>query len=144
MSVSISEHCLRVLFSFFFAPPQRPLPSWIPPLPGTIKTLPFPRGNAIFRGWGAGRVLGGVTTQKKEGVSLKNGAQKLVRFWRGGILIWKCFNHVHVQKRGSTKFSVFLKRVSLLNPRVRTNFVAFPIAPGKGFEVRFDFGVTGV
>ena len=39
----------------------------------------------------------------------------------------KCFNHGHVQKRGFTKFSVFLKRVSLLNPRVRTNFVAFPI-----------------
>ena len=27
--------------------------------------------------------------------------------------------------RGFTKFSVFLKRVSLLNPRVRANFVAF-------------------
>ena len=26
-----------------------------------------------------------------------------------------------------TQFSVFLKRVSLLNPQVRTNFVAFPI-----------------
>ena len=39
----------------------------------------------------------------------------------------KCFNHVHVQKRGFTKFPVFLKRVSLLNPQVRTNFVAFPI-----------------
>ena len=39
----------------------------------------------------------------------------------------KCFNHVHVQTKGFTKFSVFLKGVSLLNPRVRTNFVAFPI-----------------
>ena len=29
-------------------------------------------------------------------------------------------------KRGFTKFSVFLKRVSLLNTPVRTNFVAFP------------------
>ena len=28
---------------------------------------------------------------------------------------------------GFTKFSVFLKRVSLLNPGVRTNFVAFPL-----------------
>ena len=37
----------------------------------------------------------------------------------------KCFNHVHVQTKGFTKFLVFLKRVSLLNPRVRTNFVAF-------------------
>ena len=37
----------------------------------------------------------------------------------------KCFNHVYVQKRGFTKFSVFLKRASLLNPRFRTNFVVF-------------------
>ena len=42
-------------------------------------------------------------------------------------LNWKCFSHVHVQKRGFTEFLVFLKRVSLLNPWVRTNFVAFPI-----------------
>ena len=52
----------------------------------------------------------------------------------------KCFYHVHVQKRGFTKFSVFLKRVSLLNPRVHTDFVAFPLEPGKSLEVRFDFG----
>ena len=44
---------------------------------------------------------------------------------RGGKPV--CFNDVDVQKRGFTKFSVFLKRVSLLNPRVRTNFMAFPI-----------------
>ena len=31
------------------------------------------------------------------------------------------------KRRGFTKFSVFLKRVSLLNPRLRTNFVAFPL-----------------
>ena len=31
------------------------------------------------------------------------------------------------KQRGFTKFSVFLKRVSLLNPRVRANFVAFPL-----------------
>ena len=30
------------------------------------------------RGWGAARVLEGVAPQKKEGISLKNGAQKLV------------------------------------------------------------------
>ena len=54
----------------------------------------------------------------------------------------KCFNHVHVQKGGFTKFSVCLKRVSLLNPRVRTNFVAFPLerTTEKSLEVRFDFG----
>ena len=50
---------------------------------------------------------------------------------------WKCFNHV---ERGFTKLLVFLERVSLLNPRVRTNFVAFPLEPGKGLEVRFEFG----
>ena len=83
---SKTEHFLRVLFSFCFPPPHRPLPSWIPPLPP-----PFPRGNTIFRGWGAARVLEGVTPQKKEGISLKNGAQKLVRkcpFWRSGPIKW--------------------------------------------------------
>ena len=46
------------------------------------------------------------------------------------------------KKKGFTKFSVFLKQVSLLNPQVRTNFVAFPIerTTGKSLEVRFDFG----
>ena len=46
------------------------------------------------------------------------------------------------KQRGFTKFSVFLKRVSLLNPRVRTIFVAFPLErePGKSLEVWFDFG----
>ena len=52
----------------------------------------------------------------------------------------KCFNHVHVQ-RLFTKFSVFMKRLSLLNPRVRTNFVAFPLErTGKSLKVWFDFG----
>ena len=36
------------------------------------------------------------------------------------------------KKKGFTEFSVFLKRVSLLNPRVRTNFVAFPLEPVEG------------
>ena len=36
-----TEHFLRVLFSFFFSPPNRPLPSWIPPLPRTLKLLRF-------------------------------------------------------------------------------------------------------
>ena len=49
-----------------------------------------------------------------------------------GELTRKCFNHVHVQKGGFTKFSVFLKRVSLLNLRVRTNFVAFPLERTTG------------
>ena len=49
---------------------------------------------------------------------------------------------IHAQKRGFTKFSVFLKRVSLLNPPVRTNSVAFPLerTTRKSLEVRFDFG----
>ena len=49
------------------------------------------------------------------------------------------------KQRGFTKFSVLLKRVSLLNPRVRMNFVAFPFVEirkelRKSLEVRFDFG----
>ena len=46
------------------------------------------------------------------------------------------------KERGFTKPLVFLKRVSLLKPRVRTNFVAFPLerTSGKSLEVRFDFG----
>ena len=54
----------------------------------------------------------------------------------------KCFNHVHVQKRGFTKFSVFLKRASLLNPRVRERILWLFLwkEPGKSLEVRFDFG----
>ena len=58
----------------------------------------------------------------------------------------KCLNHVHVQKRGFTKFSVFLKQVSSLNPRVRTNFVAFPIERTRKeprSSVRF-WAATGV
>ena len=43
------------------------------------------------------------------------------------MLHWKSLNHVHVQKRGFTKLSVSLKRVSLLNPQVRANCVAFPV-----------------
>ena len=54
---------------------------------------------------------------------------------------WKCCNHVHVQKKWFAKFSVFLKRVSLLNPWVRTNLWLFlKKKPGKSLEVRFDFG----
>ena len=46
------------------------------------------------------------------------------------------------KQRGFTTFSVFLKRVSSLNPQVRANFVAFSLEkePGKSLEVRFDFG----
>ena len=59
---------------------------------------------------------------------------------------FKCFNHVHVQKRGFTKFSVSLKQVSLLNPRVRMNFVAFPLERARKeprSSVRF-WAATGV
>ena len=41
------------------------------------------------------------------------------------------------KQRGFTKFSVFLKRVSLLNPRVRTNFVAFPLERTKERASKF-------
>ena len=58
--------------------------------------------------------------------------------FKNALYFCKSFNHVHVQKRGFTKFSVFLKRVNLLNPRVRTNFVAFPIERTR--KERFDFG----
>ena len=44
-----------------------------------------------------------------------------------GLHFTVCALSIHVQKRGYTKFLVFLKRVILLNPRVPTNFVAFPI-----------------
>ena len=47
------------------------------------------------------------------------------------------------KKKGEfTKLLVFLKRVSLLNPRIRTNFVPFPIEPGKSLEVRCDRGLV--
>ena len=45
------------------------------------------------------------------------------------------------KQKGFPKFSVFLKRMNLLNPGVRTNFVAFPSQKiGKNLEVRFGFG----
>ena len=45
------------------------------------------------------------------------------------------------KKSGVTNFSGFLKRVSLLNLRVRAKFVAFPLErTRKSLEVRFDFG----
>ena len=45
------------------------------------------------------------------------------------------------KQRGFTKFSMFLKLVSLLNPGVRTNFVTFPLErTRKSLEVRFGFG----
>ena len=72
----LSSFCASFFLSFFPLPPS---PSFLNPPPSSdLKTPPFPRGNAIFRGWGAARVLEGVTPQKKEGISLKNGAQKLV------------------------------------------------------------------
>ena len=85
-------------FFLFFPPPHRPLPSWIPPPSLDLKTPPFPRGNAIFyRGWGAARGLEGVTPQKKEGISLKNGAQKLVRVTQRpeNTAIWKRRTFLH-------------------------------------------------
>ena len=79
-----TAHFLRVLFSFFFSPAP-PSPSFLNPSPSSdLKTPPFPRENAIFRGWGAARVLEGVTPQKKKGISLKNGAQKLVSLGASG------------------------------------------------------------
>ena len=73
----LSTFCAS-FFPSFFPPPHRP--SFLHPSPSLdLKTPPFPRGNVIFRGWDAARVLEGVTPQKKEGISLKNGAQKLVQ-----------------------------------------------------------------
>ena len=54
----------------------------------------------------------------------------------------KCFNHVHVQTRGFTKSLVFLKRVSLLNPRVHANFVAF-LGGHFGYFLFFLLGEGG-
>ena len=77
-SQRLSTFCASFFPSFFPLPTVPFLPE-SPPPSSDLKTPPFPRGNAIFRGWGAARVLEGVTPQKKEGISLKNGAQKLVR-----------------------------------------------------------------
>ena len=52
-----TDHFLRILLFLLFPPPQRPLPSWNPPLPGTSKLLVC---------W-------------RQRMSLKNSAQKLVR-----------------------------------------------------------------
>ena len=66
-------------FPSFFPLPTVPFLPEFPPPSSDLKTPPFPRGNAIFRGWGAARLLEGVTPQKKKkGISLKNGARKLV------------------------------------------------------------------
>ena len=68
-------HILDLLSTFcasFFLlfSPSPPSPSFLNPSPSSdLKTPPFPRGNAIFRGWGAARVVEGVTMQKKEGIS---------------------------------------------------------------------------
>ena len=75
----MNRACFLSSFCASFFPSFFPLPT-VPFLPQSppssdLKTPPFPRGNAIFRGWGAARVLEGVTPQKKEGISLKNGAQ---------------------------------------------------------------------
>ena len=73
---TLSPFCASFFLLFSPSPPS---PSFLNPPPSSdLKTPPFPRGNTIFRGWGAARVLEGVTPQKKEGISLKNGAQKLV------------------------------------------------------------------
>ena len=75
----LSTFCAS-FFPFFFPLPTVP---FLNPSPSSdLKTPPFPRGNAIFRGWAAARVLEGVTPQKKEGISLKNGAKKLVSYAR--------------------------------------------------------------
>ena len=65
-----------------------------------------------------------------DGVTMTTGEVAACRVWGINSDLtnpWnqKCFNQVHFQTKGFAKFSVFLKRVSLLNPRVRTNFVAF-------------------
>ena len=62
------------------------------------------------------------------------------------IFGFECLNHVHVQTRGFTKFLVFVKQVSSLNPRVRTSFGAFPLERTRKeprSSVRF-WAATGV
>ena len=61
------------------------------------------------------------------------------------VIVWRVF--LSFQKRGFTKFSVFLKRVSLLTRRVRANFVAFPLertrkAPRSSVRFRATTGVS--
>ena len=65
---------MRVLFSFFFSP--SPLsPSFPNPPPSSdLKTPPFPRGNCNIQGVGCGEGFGGGhPTEKKKGISLRNG-----------------------------------------------------------------------
>ena len=59
-------------FPFFFPPsPTVPTLLYSPPS-SDLKTPPFPRGNAIFRGWGCGEGFGGDRpAEKKKGISLK-------------------------------------------------------------------------
>ena len=74
---NLSTFCASSFPSFFPLPTS---PSFLNPSPSSdLKTPSFPSGNLIFRGWGTARVLEGVNPQKKEGISLKHGARKLVR-----------------------------------------------------------------
>ena len=73
---TLSTLFARPFFLLFF--PSPPSPSFPNPSPfWDLETPLFPRGNAIFRGWGAARVEEGVTTQKKEGISLKKRRAKI-------------------------------------------------------------------
>ena len=54
------------------------------------------------RGWGAARVLEGVTPQKKEGISLKNSAQKLVSFFLPLFNLEPRFGNRGLQSLGRT------------------------------------------
>ena len=78
------------------------------------------------RGWSLQAALGARPTSggTRNGTAKGERPKSVIWSWS---FVWKCFNHVYVQQKGFfNKFSIFLKRVSLLNPRVRTNFVAFP------------------
>ena len=75
----LSTFCAS-FFPSFFPPPHRPLPSWIPSLPRTSKLLRFLEEMQYSRGWGAARVLEGVTPQKKKGISLKKWRAKIGQY----------------------------------------------------------------
>ena len=77
-----------------------------PTFPGPRNSVS--RGDATFRGLGAARGLEGVTTQEKEGIALKNGAQKLVSFGefqqrRRGVAMLVCQHGSPILLLSSTK-----------------------------------------
>ena len=94
MTPTFRKHHLQTLWIAPFArpffllfSPSPPSPSFLNPSPSSdLKTPPFPRGIAIFRGWGAARVLGEVTPQKKRRNILKKWLAKSGQLWIGALM----------------------------------------------------------